>query len=127
MTSKLTKEQALELHYKMWRDMQKELGDNASPSDRKDYKAKWCRRWCTESDFGYEEVYADCFLCEYTQGNCSICPIDWSAAKGIDNGDEEDYFCTDIYTKSGKNGYYYLFAPISIILEIPERKDTKNE
>ena len=41
---KLTKEEALRLHRAMWSDMQRELGDNPSPSERLDYKGEWCEK-----------------------------------------------------------------------------------
>lgn len=102
---KLTKERALELHKQMWSDMRTALGDDPSAGERVEYKRKWC-----ESHFPNESIYANCFLCEYTnqfvgKGSCrENCPIVW------------------LYGKCDTKYYYYL-APISEILALPERED----
>ena len=99
---KLTREQALELHRRMWSDMQKELGDNPKEIDRIHFKKDWV---C--SHFPEERILDNCFLCEYTSFNelgCDSCPIKW----------HNDYdYC----------GIYYLNAPISEILALPERDE----
>lgn len=99
---KLTREKALELHRKMWSDMQKELGDTPDLKSRKSYKRHWCKV------HGFEDVMGDCFLCEYIENfwlGCKDCPIKWP---GID--------CT-----SGDISYRY--SPISKILALPEREE----
>ena len=71
----LTREQALEYHRQMWRDMQKDLGDRPYWDDRMSYKLKWC-----EEHFPQESIWGSCFLCEYasqTKGSCKGCLIDW--------------------------------------------------
>lgn len=101
---KLSKEEALRLHRKMWSDMQKELGDCPSDEKRVAFKKHWCE------SHGYN-VSHNCFLCEYDYqigtkdclsfSGCRNCPIKWP------NG--------TCYT-----GYYYYFAPISEILALEE-------
>jgi len=96
---KLTKEQALSYHRQMWGDMQRDLGDCPSPSDRVIYKSQWC------IEHGFDNLYNYCFLCEYVSGVCEYCPIVWP---------EED--C------KGKSNYGdWLMMSISRLLALPER------
>ena len=96
---KLTKEQALSYHRQMWSDMQRDLGDCPSPSDRVMYKSQWC------IEHGFDDLYNYCFLCEYVSGVCEYCPIVWP---------EED--C------KGKSNYGdWLMMPISKLLVLPKR------
>ena len=104
----LTRKEALKLHREMWTDMKTELGDNPSEEFRLKFKEDWCRRY-----FPNEGVCSNCFLCEYVmgerEGDCDICPIVWP-----------NETC---YSEN-----YYYDAPISEILELPERRtdaDTK--
>ena len=121
---KLTKEEALRLHRAMWSDMQRELGDNPSPSERLDYKGEWC-----EEHFPNEYIFNDCFCCEYNDQTenfedladvyCKHCPIAWPT-KCDDN---ELPCCGRTFDrKSGQYHHYYLVAPISEILALPERE-----
>ena len=95
---KLSKEEALRLHRKMWSDMQKEFGDCPSAGTRVEFKEDWC------NSHGYK-VRSDCFLCEYDYQvggrSCKNCPIKWP------NG-----LCI--------KGCYYHKAPISEILALEE-------
>lgn len=96
---KLTKEQALSYHRQMWGDMQRDLGDCPSPSDRVIYKSQWC------IEHGFDDLHNYCFLCEYVSGVCEYCPIVWP---------EED--C------KGKSNYGdWLMMPISRLLALPVR------
>lgn len=96
---KLTKEQALSYHRQMWGDMQRDLGDCPSPSDRVQYKANWC------IDHGFNDLCNYCFLCEYASEICEHCPIVWP---------DED--C------GGSNNYrHWATMPISRLLALPER------
>ena len=103
----LTREKALELHRKMWSDMQKDLGDTPNGSQRVSYKREWC-----DTHFPKEDIENNCFLCEYNKSSerddCKDCPIRWPY--------EDDYttYCT--------NRKYYYTAPISKILALPERE-----
>lgn len=109
----LTREKALELHRQMWSDMQKELGDNPSTYERQVFKATWCIK------HGFNNIYADCFLCEYdtqhipTDSLHCKCLIDW---KPLTNTS----FCNG-HTDNGEF-IGYENAPISKILELPERE-----
>lgn len=100
---KLTKGQALELHWQMWTDMQNELGDNPSLSQRREFKAKWC-----DEHFPGEHIASNCFLCEYCR-NCDDCPIKWDDDRHYD-------YC-------GGQHVTYDSSPISEILALPERED----
>ncbi len=106
---KLTKGQALELHWQMWSDMQNILGDCPSSDEREDYKQEWCR-----NHFPGEHISSCCFLCEYDDrfddDFCRHCPIDWS------NGCEDDNSC--MY-----GHFTYDGSPISDILALPVRED----
>jgi len=106
----LTRERALELHRRMWTDMQQELGDNPCGIDRVLYKNEWCDKY-----FPKERIANDYFLCEYIyEGyvrNCKNCPIKWATEN---NNDAITTFCC--YDN------YYFNAPISEILALPERK-----
>lgn len=121
---KMTKEEVLKYHRQMWSDMQKELGDNPSPIERLDYKSEWC-----EEHFPNEYIFNDCFCCEYSDQAenfedladtyCYHCPIAWPT-KCDDN---ELPCCGRTFDrKTGKYGHYYLVAPISEILALPERE-----
>ena len=108
----LTKGQALELHWQMWTDMQKELGDNPSFGQRDEFKAKWC-----ETHFPNEKVDYNCFLCEYVSQHhgdeCDCCPIKWD-----DN-------CIDDCCMLG--GVNYRYSPISEILALPVRGEENEQ
>lgn len=119
--TELTREEALRLHQQMWTEMQQELGDDPDAEARQIFKAKWCKEWCKET--GYPNfVHSSCFLCEYsrTHGLCRNCLIDWSKADGIHVNFEGYTTCGDLFADSGRA--YYLGAPISLILAIPERE-----
>lgn len=101
---KLTREKALNLHRRMWMDIQKVLGDNPIPAKRVQFKEKWCME-----HFPKDQIRNNCFLCEYTLGNgrgCSKCPIIWP-------------------TDACYEDRYYYRVPISEILALPEREVTE--
>ena len=114
----LTRQAALGLHRKMWSDMKEKLGDNPWEDARKAFKKKWVDAWCEKT--GYGSVKGNCFLCEYCHGQCGQCLIDWNKANGIDHW-YENCICSDHYIVTDKP--YYLSAPISLILAIPEREE----
>ena len=106
----LEREEAVRLHRQMWSDMQAQLGDTPSFSDRKIFKSKWC-----EEHFPGENISHDCFLCEYDdkfRGNCDNCPIAWP---------DED--CCGGGVFSWIRSVNYRTSPISVILALPERED----
>ncbi len=110
---KLTREEALKLHRQMWSDMQRDLGDKPENIDRIRYKEQWCHK-----HFPIEHITNNCFLCEYVAVNdgfsCMRCPIKWSNESKADSS-----YCYCII-----DNYYYK-APISEILELPEREDVE--
>ena len=99
---KLTREEALKYHRQMWSDMQKELGDKPSAIERLRFKRKWCMK-----HFPDENIAFSCFLCEYAD-DCDHCPIKWDV--DYDNANCEGFVVN------------YLYSPISVILELPERE-----
>lgn len=102
MERDLTIEEAVSLHRQMWSDMKAALGNRPEGFARVVYKQKWCE------EHGYEDVYADCFLCEYVEkhgkGDCLNCPIDW--------GEGDCMFGNVVFSRS----------PIDEILALPERE-----
>ena len=122
----LTREEALKLHYEMWSDMQRDLGNNPGGDVREHYKSEWC-----DERFPDYIVAYDCFLCEYGEQQsrkkfgisgrrCQFCPIDWS---DLIAGSESVLQSTCFRRYKGRaNTYIYEDAPISEILALPERK-----
>lgn len=104
---KLTKGQALELHWQMWTDMQTELGDNPSLRKREEFKERWCKK-----HFPGEHIEANCFLCEYCD-ECCDCPIKW---------DDDRY-----YDYCGGQHVTYESSPISVILALPVRGEENEQ
>lgn len=119
MNRELTREEAIELHRKMWQDMRAEIGDDPYKSDRLAFKEKWI-----EKHFPNEHVRSDCFLCEYAQYTdranatgaiCDGCPIAWNS--------HDDPDCTPGYSSFWEDGSVdYRYSPISEILVLPERE-----
>lgn len=115
----LTREKALELHRKMWTEMRKELGDNPTPSERQDFKSMWC-----SEHFPEEVVVHNCFLCAYVKKHpctnyaCINCPINWNSLKKYDF---EANRCYASYKGDNPNEIY-LTAPITSILNLPEKR-----
>lgn len=111
---------AVKLHRQMWLDMMLDLGDDASPEKRIRYKLDWCRR-----NFPDEDIAHNCFLCECAgklhvgSQNCIYCPIDWSPLVAYKGGLHRCYVS---YVGGGREGQIFLDAPISEILELPERE-----
>lgn len=107
----LTRERALELHRRMWTDMQQELGDNPTILERERYKRTWC-----QEHFPDECIRDYCFLCEYAHNkyksdggfSCRYCPIEWDCAYCFEG---------DSIKKSYRN------MPISELLALPERRE----
>lgn len=122
MNKKLTREEAIRLHRKMWQDMRAELGDDPCKSDRLAFKKKW-----VEEHFPNEKVRSNCFLCEYAWSTdvayiadniCNGCPIAWNS------NDEPE--CAPGYLSFWGDGMVdYRYSPISAILVLPERGVTE--
>lgn len=119
----LTREEALKLHRQMWTDMQKELGNDPTGVRRHIFKERWC-----EKHKPRDVVYNDCFLCDYVKHamrkkeicslflHCQLCPIAWPTHDG-------NCYCGRMADGTRISGEYYLVAPISEILALPERED----
>lgn len=109
----LTKEDALKYHRQMWTDMQKDIGNTCSGDKREEYKEKWCRK-----HFPGIYIMHSCFCCEYDSqkgnGNCEFCPIKWPVNLG------DGMNCCSHGPNNDKDYFYYLNAPISEILALPE-------
>lgn len=120
MNRELTREEAIELHRKMWADMQAELGDNPKWTERLDFKKKW-----VEEHFPNEHVNSNCFLCEYTVSvsyddllsRCDNCPIAWNS--------HIHPTCTPSIWSGTGTVIDYRYSPISAILVLPEREVTE--
>jgi len=110
----LTREEAIKLHRQMWTDMQNDLGDCPDAKAREGYKVNWC------CEHGFENVKNGCFLCEYSHDMpltfCYHCPVKWPTWSGT---------CFTGFLEDGTRlkDCYYLAAPISEILALPERED----
>ena len=118
----ITREEALRLHREMWTDMQKELGDNPTPTQRIEFKHKWLNAR------GYSEVECSCFLCEYARHdcaeNCNKCPIDWTTLATYGKDDRFLGTCrASCYDGVFAAKPIHRFAPISEILALPERSE----
>ena len=98
----------------MWTDMQKELGNAPGIVDRGMYKYDWCDK------YGFGDIKNCCFLCEYSRSKspqlCCHCPVKWPTWAGT---------CFSSFLEDGTQlkSNYYLVAPISEILALPERED----
>ena len=115
----LTRERALELHRKMWTEMRKKLGDNPTSFQRQYFKIRWCLK-----NFPKEIITNNCFLCAYVKKNqcnndaCVDCPINWNSLKRYDSDANR---CYASY-KGDNPDYIYLAAPITSILNLPEKR-----
>lgn len=132
MNKEFTKEEALKLHRKMWGDMQRELGDCPNVNERIKFK----QEWMTKNGFGKNyQIKNNCFLCEYATYNtiynftirfaeCKNCPINW---KNLTPNEFDVHYGTCMYSKfSPKEGFWgelWQVAPISEILNLPEKEN----
>lgn len=120
MDYNFSKEQAIFLHRQMWEEMKEKLGDNPSNSERVNFKDLWCEA------HGYGGISNSCFLCAYDDqfacGDCSFCPIDWSSITedGFGKGRCYGNYINDC------NGVAWSDAPISEILNLPEKRSLWN-
>lgn len=94
---KLTREQAIEEHRKMWIWIAK----NCIELINKDYDIRSIKRIYIEEHTPYNicDIESLCFCCEYNSNrlSCEECPIEWSG---------EDSYCCD------RHGEYRIFADI---------------
>lgn len=116
----ITREEAVRLFHKQWSDMQKDLGNKPTVEERPMYKEMWC-----ENHKPREAVYNNCFLCDYVKRTmrkkgiyslflrCQLCPIVWPTHNG-------KCYCNRLADGTRIWNEYYLTAPISEILALPE-------
>ncbi|WP_346304214.1 hypothetical protein [Bacteroides sp.] len=91
---KLTREEAVSGHRKMWNW----IADWVEEKENSD-GIQWLKnKYCTQNNL---ELRSDCFCCEYTQRNCSACPIQWG-------GSLEDFMCMQKYEEDDDEGLYAL-------------------
>lgn len=64
----LTQKKAVTLQRRLWEDMRNRLGDNPGKDERYKFAEEWC-----EKHFPNEEIYLNCFLCEYDDAHGSEC------------------------------------------------------
>ena len=117
----LTREEAVRLFHEQWSDMQKELGDRPTAAHRSMFKEDWCKKHKPR-----DVVYNDCFLCDYVKHtarkrgmstlflDCRLCPIVWPTHDG-------KCYCNRRADGTRIWNEYYMIAPISEILALPER------
>lgn len=67
----MTRQEAIENHKKMWNW----IADETIKQNRKVFKNEYLRINSYEHMF----ILHRCFLCEYTQNQCCICPILWGS------------------------------------------------
>jgi hypothetical protein len=111
----LTQKKAVTLQRRLWEDMQNRLGDNPGRDERYKFAEEWCKK-----HFPNEEIYLNCFLCEYDDAHgseCTRCPLAWLADK--DESDEPQS-CGFPYPENSREMYINA-APISKLLAVPER------
>lgn len=82
---KLTKEQAIQEHRKMWNWIADRLenGDAYDIADLKEY-------YLEGSIYRKEDIINNCFCCHYAEGNCDNCPLKWGTEDKVTG-----YFCED--------------------------------
>lgn len=111
----LTQKKAVVLQRRLWEDMRNRLGDNPGRDERNEFAEEWCKK-----HFPNEEIYLNCFLCEYDDAHgseCTRCPLAWPADKG---GSDESPCCGVPYTGNGRETYINAVL-VSALLAVPER------
>lgn len=119
----ISRNEALNLHKAMWSGLKYKYGDNCS--NRRRLKEEWLKL------NGFDEpaqVKDYCFLCEYAYQQikahhdwknhlCYYCPIDWRPQEKKETEREGEPFACENFLKT-----CWQEAPISTILNLPERK-----
>lgn len=131
---KFEKEEAIRLHREMWSDMKEKLGDNPESYKRWNFKYEWLEAHGYTGESGEVRIECNCFLCEYAEDKhieelekgvhrirCAHCPIDWSELTPDRYSDKYGYCIYEDY----KDREVWEVAPISKILELPERGDVE--
>lgn len=116
---KLTREEAILWHRKMWNWIADWVEEKREYQDINDLKEEYCSRECYC-------VRHDCFCCEYASCNCDFCPIEWG-------NDLKDFMCLDQYNEEDNKGLYSLCCDekdweeqaelARKIANLPERQD----
>ena len=92
---KLTREEAISEHRKMWNWIADRIEEEKEYQDIEDLKIEYCDRE------GFDDIENNCFCCEYTNCVCEFCPIEWESEAG-------DYMCLDQYKEKDCKGLYML-------------------
>ena len=91
----LTREEAISKHRKMWNWIADRIEEEKEYQDINYLKKEYC------DIKGFHCETNNCFCCEYTNINCSLCPIEW--------GSEVEYLmCLDQYKEYDNEGLYLL-------------------
>lgn len=125
---KLTKEQAITEHRKMWRWIAEETEKRKQIVKKLEY---------LYIHGFYEDIAYDCFCCEYDKQQCKqqsnfpdchFCPIDWNSAatsymcKDLTDMDD-DYGLYAKWTNAAENNDWQTAAALARqIAELPERE-----
>lgn len=92
---KLTREEAILWHRKMWNWIADRIEEEKEYQDINYLKKEYC------DIKGFHCETNNCFCCEYTNINCSLCPIEC--------GSEVEYLmCLDQYKEYDNEGLYLL-------------------
>lgn len=90
----LTKQEAITEHRKMWNWIADTIKEEKRIKDIRGLK----RKYLEQKDF---EIMGNCFCCEYSKFNCSICPLEW-------NSDLNEFMCEQKHEKNDGEGLYTL-------------------
>ena len=101
---KLTREEAILWHRKMWNWIADRIEEEKEYQDINYLKKEYC------DIKGFHCETNNCFCCEYTNINCSLCPIEWGSEVNIlcvlisiKNMTMKDCICYVVMKKIGKN------------------------
>ena len=91
----LTREEAVSEHRKMWNWIADRIEEEKEYQDINYLKKEYC------DIKGFHCETNNCFCCEYTNINCSLCPIEWGS-------EVENLMCLDQYKEYDNEGLYLL-------------------
>ena len=91
---KLTREEAILWHRKMWNWIANRIEEEQIYQDIADLKKEYCNQ---NNVF----IRNDCFCCEFAKGYCFFCPIEFDS-------DLEEYMCEQKYEEDDDKGLYAL-------------------
>lgn len=84
----MTKEEAVANHRKLWNEI-------ADMLERRERYPTSLKQIALRNIGEKNDIYNECYCCEYTKGDCSKCPIVWN------NNDRNRYMC-----ENGEDSYY---------------------